>query len=62
MSKRKALMNYLQEAEQCLKQEYGLYLQDVHLPTLADCWLDGWSVQEFIDWYAGKYDLHAVSE
>ncbi len=62
MSKRKSLMMYLKETEQRLKQEYGLHLQDVHLPTLADCWLDGWSIEEFVDWYAGKYELQAVSE
>ena len=62
MSKKKSLINYIQETEQRLKKEYGLYLADIHLPTLADCWTAGWSVQDFIEWYAGKYDLQPLSE
>jgi len=60
VKQRKSLIKYIQETEQRLKREYGLYLTDIHLPTLADCWTEGWSVQDFIDWYAGKYDLQPI--
>ncbi len=61
MSKIKtSLIDYIREAENILETEYGLNLADVHVPTLADSWREGWSVQDYIDWFAGKYELQPI--
>ncbi len=58
----RSLLKYVEEVEVRVKEVYGLGLSDIHLPTLADSWREGWSAQEFVDWFAGKYDLLPVRE
>ena len=56
----RSLIHYVEEVERRLRNSYGLNLSDVHVPALADGWREGWSVEDYVEWFAGKYDLQPV--
>ena len=57
-----SLTTFIHKVERKMESRYGLTLPDMHVPVLADSWREGWTVQQFMDWFAEKYDLTPIQE
>ena len=55
-------IDYLNAVDDLLEGRYGITSSDVGMGAIAGCQDDLWSVEECVEWLAGKYELIPLSQ